>query len=89
MSSSTLTSYWIDGPDPKGPIGYGVTAFSLEDAFNIIMSLGYSLPENKKKIAYRIIRSVDEVPYSFVRRNSGPIVVRGLWAPFSRVGVQT
>lgn len=82
-----LTAYWIDGPCPKGPIGFGVTAFSIEDAIQIIESAGYVLPPDRTVLRYREVTSVDDVPYRFVRERSGPIVVRGVWAPFSRVGI--
>jgi hypothetical protein len=89
MSDSLLTAFWIEGPDSRGPIGFGVTAFSIEDAWKIIEDAGYTLPKEKNTIIYRTVKSVDEVPYRFVRERNGPIVVRGLWSPFSRVGVSS
>jgi hypothetical protein len=89
MPEISLTSFWIEGPDPRGPLGFGVTAFSLEDAWSIIEDAGYALPEEKRQLVFRTVRSVDEVPHRFVREHSGPIVVRGLWCPFGRIGVSS
>jgi hypothetical protein len=86
MPVASLTSYWIDGPDDHGPLGYGVTAFSPEDAWAIIADAGYTLPEEKKSLTLRSVRSVDDVAVRYVSDHSGPIVMRGLWYPFNRLG---
>jgi hypothetical protein len=43
-----LTAYWIKSPLPYAPLGFGVTAHSLDDAFAIIRALNYGsyLPED-------------------------------------------
>ena len=86
MSDSTLTPFWIEGPDPKGPIGFGVTAFSITDAFEIIERAGFRLPDDKSTLRVRANVKPTDLEYSFVRRHMGPIVVRGLWCPFRGVG---
>jgi hypothetical protein len=50
MSGSVLTAFWSHGPDPGGSLGYGVTAFSIADAFEIIQRAGYRLPEDKSTL---------------------------------------
>lgn len=87
MSTSLLTSFWIDGPYRWGPLGYGVTAFSLEDAWQIIERAGYSLPEDKSTITYRTVRSVDDLSDDNVRKHAGPLIIRGIWYPFRHIGV--
>jgi hypothetical protein len=87
MSGSVLTAFWIDGPDPRGALGYGVTAFSIADAFEIIQRAGYRLPEDKSTL--RILSNVKpaDLDQHHVRENMGPIVVRGLWYPFIGIGI--
>jgi hypothetical protein len=87
MSDSALTAFWIEGPDPSGPLGYGVTAFSITDAFEIIARAGYCLPDDKS--ALRVQRDIKpaDLDQRHVRENMGPIVVRGLWYPFIGIGV--
>lgn len=87
MHESRLRSFWIVPPDPHGPLGLGVTAFSLEDALQILRDAGYDLPEDTAEL--RIIEDVrvSDLDELKVVRNMGPIVVRGIWYPFWRVGV--
>jgi len=89
MSDSALTAFWIEGPDPRGPLGYGVTAFSITDALEIVQRAGYRLPDDKT--ALRIRRDVKprDLDQQHVCANMGPIVVRGLWYPFIGIGVGT
>ena len=53
MSDLTLTAFWIDGTDPRGALGYGVTAFSVADAFEIVERAGYHLPDDKTTLRIR------------------------------------
>ena len=87
MTESTLTALWIDGPDPRGPLGYGVTAFSLTDALEIVRRAGYRLPEDASALRVRADIRPADIEHRFVREHMGPIVVRGLWYPFIDVGV--
>ena len=87
MSDSALTAFWIDGPDPRGPLGYGVTAFSITDAFEIVRRAGYQLPDDKSTLRVRADIKPADIEHRFVREHMGAIVVRGLWYPFIDVGV--
>jgi hypothetical protein len=40
MKGSWLTSYWIDSPVPRAPLGFEVTAFSLNEAIRVIQAEG-------------------------------------------------
>jgi hypothetical protein len=85
MSESSLTAFWIEGPNPRGPLGYGVTAFSITDAFEIVARAGYQLPNDKSTL--RVQEDVKPADLDrYVREHMGPIVVRGLWYPFIEVG---
>jgi hypothetical protein len=87
MHESRLRSFWIVPPDPHGPLGFGVTAFSVDDALQILRDVGYRLPEDTAEV--RIVEDVRAIDLDelHVVRNMGPIVVRGIWYPFWKVGV--
>ena len=89
MSSSLLTAFWIVLPSKSGPLGFGVTAFSFDDAIFIIRSMKFGdyLPENLGTLMVRENVTVANLDQSHVVCNMGPIVVRGLWYPFVCVGV--
>lgn len=87
MKYSLLTSYWITTPHRNGPLGFGVTAWSLEDALNIIRGWGYMLSENTSSLDIRENITVADLEEQHVIKNMGPIVVRGLWYPFNGIGV--
>jgi hypothetical protein len=86
MSQSTLTPFWIVPPSKHGPLGFGVTAFSLADALRIIEDAGYELPKDRSALRVTEGIRVDDLDESHVVRNMGPIVVRGIWYPFTRIG---
>lgn len=84
-----LTAYWIVPPERRGPHGFGVTAYSLDDALNIIRSLGYAdyLPQDLSSLKITEGVRYADLEANHVRANMGPIVVRGLWYPFVRLGL--
>jgi hypothetical protein len=88
MAISPLTAFWIFPPSPHGPLGFGVTAWSLDDAIRIIRSLGYAgyLPDDLSTLSVREGVTVADLHHHVVA-NMGPIVVRGMWYPFIAVGV--
>jgi len=87
MSDSSLIAFWIEGPDPRGPLGYGVTAFSSTDALEIVHRAGYRLPDDTSTLRVRAGIKPQEIEHQFVLERMGPIVVRGLWYPFTEVGL--
>lgn len=82
-----LTAFWIAPQSPHDLLGYGVTAFSLSDAFSIIQSFGYQLPDDLSLLHITEDICVAALDDSHVVHNMGPIVVRGLWYPFVRLGL--
>ena len=84
-----LAAFWIVPPSRNGPLGFGVTAYDVDDALGIIRSLGYAeyLPNDIELV--KITRGVRyaDLAENHVRTNMGPIVVRGMWYPFVRVGL--
>jgi len=84
-----LTAYWIVEPGKFALFSrsYGVTAFSLEDAFRIMEEAGYGLPEDRSCLSIVEGVKISDLDQKHVVPNSGPIVVRGMWFPISKVGV--
>jgi hypothetical protein len=86
LSERVLTPFWIVPPSKYGPLGFGVTAFDLADALDIIKSIGYILPEDTSSL--EIIENImPETLHPHVAAHMGPMIVRGLWYPFFWVGV--
>lgn len=86
-----LTAYWITFPDEHPgchvPLGFGVTAWSVEDAFRILDELGYGQHRSARTEVRSDVTPAD-LDDNHVIVNSGPIVIRGLWYPFFQVGVE-
>lgn len=89
MADAGLTAFWIVPPSPHGPLGFGVTAWSLDDALRIIRALGYGcyLPDSPRALRVTEGVTVAGLDQPHVVANMGPIVVRGMWYPFVTVGV--
>ena len=85
--TGSLTAFWIESPDLAPPFGYGVTAFSRSDAFELIRSYGLRLPADVSQLRVTEGVRVSDLDADHVVPNIGPIVVRGVWFPFTKVGV--
>jgi hypothetical protein len=85
MPQIALTPFWIVAPSK--PLGFGVTAFSLVDALHIIEDAGYDLPKDRSILRITEGIRVDDLDEHHIVPNMGPIVVRGMWFPFSKVGI--
>ncbi len=84
-----LKPFWITSSFPCPLLGFGVTAWNLADALNIITAVGYGqyLPDQLSTL-----QVTEDVKTSGLERlhivpNMGPIVVRGMWYPFVVLGV--
>lgn len=84
-----LTAYWIESPTPHAPLGFGVTARSLEDALAIIRTFGYAkyLADDIASLRITAGITIADLDQPHVIASMGPIVARGLWYPFVGVGV--
>ena len=87
MADQLLKAYWIKTPNPGDPLGFGVTAWSLEDAFEIVQGMGYELPGDVSRLTVIENIRVADIDQSYVLAHMGPILVRGLWYPFRTLGV--
>ena len=89
MECPPLTAFWIVSQSKNGPLGFGVTALSLDDAVFIIRALGYGqyLPDNVGALQIHEGVTVAGLDQPHVVANMGPIAIRGMWYPFIEVGV--
>jgi len=83
-----LSRYWITFPDdPSFPIGQGVTAYSPEDAFLLLIARGYDFHVRAKRVELREIQSFDDIDHKWIARVAGPLRLRGIWYPCFNIGI--
>jgi hypothetical protein len=89
MNEEPLTAFWIVPPGRRAPLGFGVTAYDLDDALAILRTSGYGDFLSPDRGALKITQGVRyaDLEEHNVRKHMGPIVVRGLWYPFFRLGI--
>lgn len=87
--SKVLTAYWIQPITSHGPLGFGVTARSLDEAVAIIRAFDYGmyLPDDMSQVGIIENVTVAGLEQRHVATNMGPITIRGLWYPFVTVGM--
>ena len=83
-ASGPLFAYWITRAGIGHPIG--VTAHSLGDALMVAQHAGYEVSASCTIIEN--VRPMDLDP-RHILPNSGPLVVRGVWYPLTRIGEGT
>ena len=88
MTTDGLIAYWIVPPNKNGPLGFGVTARSLDDALEIIQGMRYEEFLPSDRAALHIVKgvSVAQLDQWNVVPRMGPIAVRGMWYPFITTG---
>lgn len=83
-----LETYWISFPqDSRRPMGIGVTAYSIEDAFGLIRTQGFDawfVGAREIKILSGV-RPAD-IDQNHILPNSGPMQFRGVWYPAANIG---
>lgn len=80
--STGLIPYWISFPDDETfPMGFGVTAYSLEEAYFMLEQFGYDYHKRAVRVDVKVNVRWDELDKLHVHPNMGPIVVRGIWYP--------
>ena len=77
---SLLTRYWFNMP---GLSGFGVTAYSLADAFFLLESEGILLARDSEVVENVDISALDA---AHIILNSGPPCLRGVWYPCCNIG---
>jgi hypothetical protein len=68
-----LISFWIERTDHHWPYGFGVTAWSVDDAFTLIGAAGFSIAPKYTVVRQNVLPH--EVDYRHVAGNSGPAVL--------------
>ena len=86
FTDTGLLSFWIVPPTRYGSRGFGVTAVSLADALTILKEAGYELPEDTSKRQVTAKVQASDLDQTHVACNMGPITVRGIWHPLTKVG---
>jgi hypothetical protein len=81
LKGSWLTCYWITTGERWGPLGFGVTAFSVEDAIKLIRSEGFDISETLERLQIRENVTFAELDRNHVVLNMGPMIMRGVWYP--------
>jgi hypothetical protein len=73
-----LTRYWFS---TDGGLGFGVTAYSLEDAEALLAAAGYVAPRDYHPSA--VVENIDirTLDQNHVIPNMGPPSSRGVWYP--------
>ena len=75
-----LRRFWITSPDWPLCQGYGVTAFSRQDALEMLRDLRCDLPDPESILITEDV-DLESLDPNHVHCNMGPIVVRGVWFP--------
>lgn len=76
VNNKLLKPYWF--PREVG-LGFGVTAFSVDDAVKLLNQAGIHLEQENPDVIEDVdIASLDA---NHVLPNSGPITFRGVWYP--------
>ena len=79
-------TFWLTFPSqPDAPIGMGVTARSIEDAFVLLEQHGFDL-HRRGPVTVRENVTVADLDQQHVVPNMGPIVFRGIWYPCLNIG---
>jgi hypothetical protein len=87
MKTNSLQTFWLSFPDNDNfPVGFGVTAYSLGDAYALLKANGYEFHERAARVEVREGITVAEIELNHVRNNMGPIVTRGVWYPALNIG---
>jgi hypothetical protein len=84
MNGCSLISFWIKPADPAGPPGFGVTAWSIEDAVALIEEAGYAIDPGTATIRESV--HPNDIDENHAAPNAGPSVFRGVWYPCLNVG---
>ena len=84
IKNPLLDTYWIKSSSMRG-FGFGVTAYSREDAFRLLGEAGYVLQPDDPDL--KIIEGIkpSDLDQNHVLPNSGPLILRGVWYPFANL----
>jgi hypothetical protein len=78
IKNALLKTFWIE-PLGSKVAGFGVTAFSCEDAFQLLNASGHSFSIDDPQV--RVTEGIRVEDLDHVVPNMGPVVFRGVWYP--------
>jgi hypothetical protein len=77
-------TYWIVSLAERHR-GFGVTAFSREDAFALLHARGYALSPDDPAVQVTEDVQVADLDQNHIVPNMGPMVFRGVWYPLANL----
>jgi len=80
ITNPLLKAYWIEAPAIPH-LGLGVTAFSRDDAFQILSASGYTLSPDDPTVRVTEGIQIADLDQYHIIPNMGPIIFRGVWFP--------
>ncbi len=86
MKGSWLTSFWVVTGYNWGPFGLGVTAWSVEDAIQLLRSHRFDIPDDLNEIQIQENVTFADLDRNNVIPNMGPMIMRGVWYPCLNLG---
>ncbi len=82
-----LVSFWIRFAGvPELRYSYGVTAYSLDDALELLKKHQLVGQDVESPIAISANVRIEDLDQANVVPNCGPMAFRGVWYPFSDLG---
>jgi hypothetical protein len=84
IKNPLLKSFWIESRRDR-PRVFGVTAYSVEDAFELLNVAGHVLSRDDPNS--RITEGIQfaDLDQMHIVPNMGPIVLRGVWYPLNNL----
>jgi hypothetical protein len=80
-------AFWFTFPgQPQAPLGLGVTARSLDDAYALLEERGF-VYHRQGPVEVREDVTVADLDQTHVAAHMGPIVFRGIWYPCLNIGL--
>ena len=76
-----LTSFWIIALETVEIREFGVTAFSADDAIQLLRDAGHELPQDRHRLDVTPGIRPGDLDAKHITPNCGPAVVRGVWYP--------
>ena len=80
VRASELRAFWYETQRDGAPARYGVTAFSLEHAAELLRAAGFSLESGARVLVIEDV-TFDQLDAHHVVPNIGPMQIRGVWFP--------
>lgn len=80
IKNPLLKTFWIECSG-SAVAGFGVTAFSREDAFDLLNTLGHSFKPDDPQVCITEGIRIEDLDQEHIVPNVGPLAFRGVWYP--------